>query len=71
MIQQRTAFIPFSTLYLYACIPGATGCCDIHCRPKQPAVTLLSYLNGDNDRTQEVLHASDKMEAAGPSDIMR
>ena len=59
-------------LYLILCLLlsplGAIGLCDTHAVPTLPAVTILCYLNGDNDLSNEVLHALDMMEMVGSSD---
>jgi hypothetical protein len=49
-------------LFLPAAGLGATGA-----PPPLSAVTILCYLNGDNDLGQEVLHALDMMETQGSS----
>ncbi len=38
--------------------------------PGAASVTILCYLNGDNDLGQEVLHALDMMETVGSSDAV-
>ncbi len=37
-------------------------------QPPVPTVTILCYMNGDNDLAEEVLHALDMMETVGSSD---
>ncbi len=38
---------------------------------KSPTVTILCYMNGDNDLAEEVLHALDMIEKVGSSDKVR
>jgi hypothetical protein len=45
-----------------------SGYCRSKARPAEAAVTILCYMNGDNDLSQEVLHALDMMETVGSSD---
>lgn len=40
-------------------------------QPEPPSVTILCYMNGDNDLAEEVLHALDMMETAGSSERVR
>ncbi len=67
-MQTRTTLIRFLTLCLLLSPFGAVGFCDIHAVPIRPTVTILCYMNGDNDLSNEVLHALDMMEVVGSSD---
>ena len=67
-MQMRTTLIRFLTLCLLLSLFGAMGFCDIHAAPTPPTVTILCYMNGDNDLSNEVLHALDMMEMVGSSD---
>ena len=67
-MQTRTTPILYLTLCLLLSPFGAAGFCDIHAAPTPPTVTILCYMNGDNDLSNEVLHALDMMEVVGSSD---
>ena len=56
------------TICLLLSLVGAGGYRDIHAAPSPPTVTILCYMNGDNDLSNEVLHALDMMEVVGSSD---
>lgn len=43
------------------------GATPTYAPPQETTVTVLCYLNGDNDLSQEVLHALDMMESVGSS----
>lgn len=58
-------FLSFSLLFSLFCSKGR---CDVHLQPNPPAVTILCYMNGDNELAQEVFHALDMMETVGSSD---
>jgi len=47
---------------------GAAGFCDTPAEPTPPSLTILCYMNGDNDLANEVLYALDMMETVGSSD---
>lgn len=59
-------------LYLMLCLLlspfGAEGWCVIQGAPSAPTVTVLCYMNGDNDLANEVLYALDMMETVGSSE---
>lgn len=67
-MQMRTMLIRYLTLCLLLSSLGAAGFCDTHAAPTPPTVTILCYMNGDNDLSNEVLHALDMMEMVGSSD---
>ncbi len=67
-MQMRTILIRYLALCLLLSPLGAAGFCDIHPAPTPPTVTILCYMNGDNDLSNEVLHALDMMEMVGSSD---
>lgn len=60
--------IRYLTICLLLPLFGAAGYRDIHAAPNPPTVTILCYMNGDNDLSNEVLHALDMMEVVGSSD---
>jgi hypothetical protein len=67
-MQMRTQLIRVLTLGLLLTPFGAEGFLDIHAEPTPPTVTILCYMNGDNDLSNEVLYALDMMEMVGSSD---
>jgi hypothetical protein len=67
-MQMRAMQIRYLTICLLLSLLGAAGYCDIHVAPTPPSVTIFCYMNGDNDLSNEVLHALDMMEVAGSSD---
>jgi hypothetical protein len=67
-MQTRTTLIRCLTLCLLLSPLALVGFCDIYAAPPPPTVTILCYMNGDNDLSNEVLHALDMMETVGSSD---
>ena len=67
-MQTRATPILYLTLCLLLSPFGAEGLCVIQGESSAPTVTILCYMNGDNDLSNEVLHALDMMETVGSSD---
>lgn len=67
-MQTRTTLILILSVCLLISPFCSLGVCDIQSQPKPSSVTILCYMNGDNDLAQEVLHALDMMETIGSSD---
>jgi hypothetical protein len=67
-MQTRTSLVRCLILCLLLSPFGIVGFCDVYAAPPPPTVTILCYMNGDNDLSNEVLHALDIMETVGSSD---
>jgi hypothetical protein len=67
-MQKHTVPIWLLTLCLLLPPLGAVDFCHIYAAPPPPTVTILCYMNGDNDLSNEVLHALDMMEKVGSSE---
>ena len=67
-MQTRATLIRILILCLILSPIGADGVGGSHAAPSPPTVTILCYMNGDNDLSNEVLHALDMMETVGSSD---
>ena len=55
-------------IFILICGSGLLGVFDRAAAAKRPTVTVMCYLNGDNNLSGEVLHALDMMETVGSSD---
>ena len=66
MLARFTAIMS-SVLCLFLPSPGPEAFGGTYSRPPLHTVTILCYMNGDNDLAQEVLHALDMMETVGSS----
>ncbi|MEE4111201.1 MAG: hypothetical protein V2I40_00210, partial [Desulfobacteraceae bacterium] len=67
-MQMRTTPILYLNLCLLLYSFGTAGFCDVAATPSPPNVTVLCYMNGDNDLANEVLYALDMMETVGSSE---
>ncbi len=67
-MQMRTTPILYLNLCLLLFSFGTAGLCDVAATPSPPTVTILCYMNGDNDLANEVLYALDMMETVGSSE---
>lgn len=54
-------------LGVFVLVWSVPGLCQTHEPSYSPSVTIICYMNGDNDLSQEVLHTVDMMEAVGSS----
>lgn len=60
--------LPVLIVLIVSSVAPVSGYCRSEARPAEATVTILCYMNGDNDLSQEVLHALDMMETVGSSD---
>ena len=67
LIRAHTILFWIGVICLVFAALGPPGNCDLSSPPAPPSVTVLCYLNGDNDLAQEVLHTLDMMETVGSS----